>query len=620
MFDYVAKHKRLLQAVLMLTAIPFLFFGLESYTAGGRAAGDAATVDGAAVTMRDYQEETRRQQDRLRQMLGQQADLSQFDTPEIRTAIVDTLVAQRLMTNAIAKASLTASKEEIVGAILAAPEFQEGGKFSAERYANYLRVVGQSDESNVQRLRLEMPAARLAGAITGSAFQPRSVAARIVALQGEKREVAEAFIPAEPYLTRVKVDEAKIKAYYDANPSEFKVAERVRAEFVVLSAEELGQGEAPTEAELKALYESRAAQYGVAEQRRAGHILLATKEEAEKVLAELRKSPQRFAELAKKHSQDTGSAEKGGDLGLGARGALASKALEDAVFRLKANEISDVVQSEFGFHVIRVAAIQPGKSRPLDEVRKELTAEIAKQKGAKKFTEAAEGFNNLVYEQSDSLKPAADKYKLKIASSGWFARQGSAEIGPLAHPKLLAALFSPDATRQKRNTDAVEVAPGVLVAARVVEHQPESQRPLDEVRTAVARKLAQREALALAKKDGDEKLAALAKGEGAGLQWSASRTVSRQEPAGLGTLALRKVLTADASKLPAYVAAERGEEGYALYRVAKVIPAAAPAAAENAEFLALLDRQAGSEQLETYVASLRAKAKIEIRKANLERK
>ena len=620
MFDYVAKHKRLLQAVLMLTAIPFVFFGLESYTSGGRTANDAASVDGTPVSMREYHEETRRQQDRLRQMLGQSADLSQFDTPEIRVAIVDTLVAQRLMTNEVAKAGLTASKEEIVAAILAAPEFQEGGKFSSERYANYLRTVGQSDESNVMRLRVEMPASRLAGAITATAFQPRAVAARMATLQAEKREIAEAFIAAEPFIARVSIDDASIKAYYDANPAEFKVPERVRAEFVILSAEELGQGEGAGEAELKAAYEARAAQYGVAEQRRASHILLATREEAEKVLAEARKSPQRFAELAKKYTQDTGSADKGGDLGLGARGALASKVLEDAVFSLKPNDISDVVQTEFGFHLLRVTAIQPGKSRSLDEVRKELSADIAKQKGAKKFAEAAEGFNNLVYEQSDSLKPAAERYKLKIDTSGWFTRQGAADIGPLAHPKLLAALFSQDATRQKRNTDAVEVVPGVLVAARVAEHQPEKQRPLEEVKVAVSRKLAQREAVALARKEGEAKLAVLARGEGAGLQWAAAKTVSRQEPGGLGQNALRKVMTADAAKLPSYVGLERGEEGYGLYRVSRVIPAEAKTEAQNAEFFTRQDRQAGTEQLETYVASLRAKAKVDIRKVNLERK
>lgn len=620
MFDFVAKHKRLLQLVLVLTAVPFIFFGLESYTRTRGGSNDAATVDGTSISLREYSDEMRRQQDRLRQALGQDADLSQFDTPEVRSAVVESLVAQRLLTNEVAKERIAISKEEVVAAILAAPEFQEGGKFSPERYANYLRVVGQTDESNVHRLRLEMPAARLAGAINASAFVPRSVAARLVALNGEKREVTEAFIPAEPFVARVKPDDAKIKAYYDANPSEFKIAERVRAEYVVLSAEELGRGEGASEAELKAAYDARAAQYAVAEQRRASHILVATRQEADKVLAEARKSPQQFAELAKKHSQDTSSAEKGGDLGLNARGALASKSLEDAIFRLKPNEIGDVVQTEFGFHVLRLSAIQPGKSRPLEEVRKELAADIAKQKGAKKFAEMAEGFNNLVYEQSDSLKPAAERYKLKVATSAWLTRQGAADSGPLGHPKLLAALFSPDATRQKRNTDAVEVAPGVLVAARVAEHQPEAQRPFDEVKAEIARKLAQREALAMARKEGEEKLAILAKGENPGLQWSAAKTVSRQEPGGLDQAALRKVMTANATKLPAYAGVDRGELGYALYRIGKLIAAEARPDAQNRELFGRLDQQAGAEQFETYLSSLRARAAVNIRTANLERK
>src|SRR5688572_527212 len=538
MFDFVAKNKRLLQVVLMLTAIPFVFFGLESYTRDVRGSGDAASVDGAPITMREYQEELRLQQERLRQVLGENADLAQFDTPEMRSAIVDSLVAQRLVTNEVVKSRLTVSREEVVAAILAAPEFQAGGKFSSERYANYLRAMGLSDEGNVMRLRVDMPAARLASAISATAFQPRTVATRLAALQGEQREVAEAFIPAEQFAAKLKPDDAAIKAYYDANAAEFKVPERVRAEFVVLSAEELGRGEV-SEAELKKAYEDVASQLGAAEQRRASHILLASKEEAEKVLAEARKAPQRFAELAKKHSQDTGSAENGGDLGMNARGSIASKALEEAIFKLKPNEIGDVVQSEFGFHVVRLTAIQAGKTRPLEDVRKELMAQIAKQKGARKFAEVAQDFSNLVYEQSDSLKPAADKHKLKIETTGWIGRQPSPELGPLAHPKLLAALFSADSTRQKRNTDAVEVVPGVLVAARVAEHQPETQRPLSEVKADVARRLVQRDALVLARKEGEAKLAALMKGENPqGLQWSAAKAVSRREAPSLSAVAL----------------------------------------------------------------------------------
>jgi peptidyl-prolyl cis-trans isomerase D len=537
----------------------------------------------------------------------------------MRLAILDALVSQRLVTNEVARQRLVLSKDEVVAAILAAPEFQANGKFSSDLYAAYLRTVGLSDEGNVMKLRIDIPAARLSSAVAGSVILPRTVVARLTALEEEKREVAEAFLPAASYLVGIKPDEAAAKAYYEAHLADFRVAERVRAEYLVLSAQAMAQAETASDAEIKAAYDARAAQLGVPEQRRASHILVPAREEAEKLMAEVRAAPQRFAELAKKHSQDSGSAANGGDLGMNPRGALASKELEEAVFKMKPGEAGELVQTEFGFHVVRVTAIQAGKSRSLEEARAELAAEIAKQKAAKKFAEAAEAFNNLVYEQSDSLKPAAERYQLKIATTGWFSRQGSPEIGPIAHPKLLAALFSQDATRQRRNTDAVEVSSGVLVAARVAEHQPEAQRPFDEVKAEVAQRLARREAAALAKKDGEAKLAALAQGGEAGLTWAPAKTVSRQEPQGLPQAALRKIMAADAAKLPAYAGVERGGDGFVLYRIAKVIPAAPKEGPKAAETLARFERQAGSEQLDAYVAGLRARGKIELNRANLEK-
>jgi len=620
MFDLVAKHKRLIQVVLGLTVIPFAFFGLESYTRSLGGANDVATVNGAPIPTREFSEEMRRQQDRLRQVLGSGADVAAFDTPEIRQAILESVIARRLVIAEVANAHLVLSKEAVVASILAAPEFQQDGKFSSERYTMYLRSINQSDEGNVARLRVEIPASRFAGAITASAFQPRAVSARLVALQNEKREAAEAFIAADQFLVGVKPDEAKVKAYYEANLAEFKVPERVRAEYLVLSAEDLAKNETATDAELKELYDARASQLGAAEQRRASHILLKTREEAEKVLAEARKAPQQFAELAKKYSQDPGSAQNGGDLGMNAKGGLASPSLEDAIFKLKPGDISDVVQSEFGFHIVRLTAIQAGKTVSFDTLKKDLTAEIVKRKGAKKFSEIADAFNNLVYEQSDSLKPAADLYKLKIATSGWFSRQPSPEQGVLAHPKLLAAIFSPDAIQQRRNTDAVEVAPGVLVAARVVERQPETTRPFEEVKAEVERRLARREALALAQKEGAAKLEALAKGGDAGLQWGAAKTVSRGDAQGLAPEALHKVMTVNAAKLPAFTGVERGELGYAIYRVSKVIAAEPKAGPEGAAELAAIERQSGAEQLDAYIASLRARAKVEVNQANLEKK
>jgi len=414
----------------------------------------------------------------------------------------------------------------------------------------------------------------------------------------------------------VKVDDARAKAYYDANQAEFRTPERLKAEYVVLSAEQLGKQEPVTEEEIRKTYEARASQYRVDEQRRASHILVKTKEEAEKILAELKKAPNRFPELAKQHSQDPGSAEKGGDLGWFGRGMMV-KPFEDAAFKLEQNAMQ-LVESEFGFHVLRVTGVQGAKARPMDEVRKEIAQELEKQKGARKFAEAAEAFTNTVYEQPDSLKPAADKFKLQVQTTGWVAKTGGQELGALDNPKLLSALFSADSVKTKRNTDAIEVAPNTLVAARVVEHQPAAQRTFDEVKNDIIESLKRREAAELAQKDGAGRLEKLRKGEDAGLKWAAAKTVSRREPQGLPNDILRQVVSADTAKLPAYVGIPIPEAGYLIVRINKVIDADPKEL--TPEVSARVGQVIGSAEYEAYVASLRKQADIEIKQANLEKK
>ena len=616
MFDFVVKHKRFLQIVLGLTLIPFAFFGLESYTRVMGRAGDVAVADGMPISQREFGDELRRFLERLRSQVGQSADLAELDSPELRGAVLETMISQRLVMAQVAKEHLVLPKEQVVATILASPDFQVDGRFSSERYAQYLRQRNLSDEGNVEKLRFEIPSARIATAVSAGAFVPRSVAERLFALLAERREIAHAAIQIEPFLARVKPSDAEVKAFYEANPNDYRVPERVRAEYLVLSAEDMARGETPTEAELKAAYEARAGQDARVGTRRASHILVATKEEADKLLAEVRKSPPRFAELARKHSTDTISAPKGGDLGFNPKGGSASKELDEAIFAMKEGDVG-VVKSDFGFHVVRLAEI--GKARPFDEMKKDLAADVVKQKAGKRFAEAADGFNNTVYEQSDSLKPAADKYKLKIQTTGWITRQPTPDMGPLAHPKVLASLFKPETIKEKRNSDSVEVVPGLIVAARVLEHQPAAQRPLEEVKAEVARRVAAQQAAALAHKEGTEKLARLKNGGDAGLQWSAPRMVSRREATGLVPQALGKIMAADASKLPAYVGMELGEQGYVIYRVSKIVPGETKPE-QNREDTATLDRMAGVEQLEAYVGSLRLRGKVEVNKANLEKK
>jgi peptidyl-prolyl cis-trans isomerase D len=615
-FDFVHKNKRVVQVILALLVVPFAIWGVESYTQfrGGR--DTVATVNGMEISQRQFGEELRRQQEQMRRMFGGAIDPAMFDTPESRRAVLEGLIAQRLLAAEAARAHMMMSREAVIDAITSAPEFQEDGKFSAAKYSAYLASRGISDQGNVAELQTQLPLARFVGSISETAIAPRSVAARLAALEAQKREVSEARISEQQFLPQVKIDDAQVKAHYDANQADYRTPERVRAEYIVLSAEAFARQEPPTEAEVKAAYESRASQYRVEEQRRASHILVKSKEEAEKLLQELHKAPARFAELAKKQSQDPGSAEKGGDLGWFGPGMMV-KPFEDAVFKLAQNEMQ-MVESEFGFHVVRLTGIQPGKARPFEEVRKELADELARQKGGRKFAEAAESFNNLVYEQSDSLKPAAERFRLQVQTTGWIAKSARQELGALDNPKLLAALFSSDSLKNKRNTDAIEVAPNTLVSARVIEHQPAAQRSLDEVKGEIAEQLRRREASSLALKDGSAKLEKLKKGDDAGMKWGPPRLVSRRDAQGLPSNILRQLVAADTSKLPAYVGIPIPNGGYGLYRITKVIDE--PVKEGDAQVSARAAQLYGNAQYTDFVESLRARADVAINPKNLEAK
>ncbi len=616
MFNFVEKHKRVLQIFLGLIAITFATWGIESYTryAGGR--DSVATVNGSDITQREFDEQLRAQQDSLRRMFRGQVDPAMLDTPEARRAVLDQMIAQRLVAVEAARRNLFMSREAVIEAITQAPEFQENGKFSPALYSAYLAQRGLTDQGNVIELQSQLPLMRLVGSISETAIASRTVAARLIALEAQQREVSEVRMRTQQFLPQVKVDDAQIKQYYDANQGDFRTPERVRAEYVVLSAENLAKQQPVTDEEVKQAYEARASAFRVEEQRRASHILVKTKEAAEKVLAEVKRSPAKFADIAKKESQDTGSAEKGGDLGWFSRGSMV-KPFEDAVFSMKEGEIR-VVQSEFGFHVVRLTGIQAGKVRPLEDVKKELMADLTKQKAAKLYSESAEAFSNMVYEQSESLKPVAERFKLPIQTSGWIARAPGQEHGPLDNPKLLAALFSQDAIANKRNTDAVEVAPMTLVAARVVEHQPAAQRSFEEVKNEIADLLKRKEAFKLAEKDGMAKLEQLRKGEKVELAWSQPKTVSRRDAQGLPAEVLRKVVAADVSKLPAYTGMPVADAGYLLLRITKVTEG--KPAAEDKQADARVAGMLGAAEYEAYVADLKGRASITVNSGNVEKK
>ncbi len=633
MFDWVYKNRKKIQIIfLVLIVPPFMLFGVDVYFRDGTSGGSVATVGDYSISTEEFSRALRERQDALRRSAQGRLDPSMLDSPGMRQDVLETLVRRRLLVSQAQSAGLTITDQQVRQTINDVPVFRDAaGKFSYTQYQEYLRSQGMTPATFEARLRQDMLIQQVADGYGGSSFVSRTVTSQLQALAGQQREVSHATLQPEAYLSQVKLAADAAKQYYDANVAEFRVPEQARVEYVALSAEGLMAGVALGPDDVKRYYETNRARFGVEESRDASHILVsfeagggdAAKEKArakaEQIYRDLQKKPAGFAEAARKHSADPGSAAQGGSLGRITRGSMKDvPEFEKALFALKPGQISQPVESKLGYHIIRADSVHPGEVKPFQEVRDSIEKELKKVQASRRFAELADGFNNIVYEQSDSLKPAADLARSAPQQSGWISRESAPP--PLNNPKLLAAIFSSEALKEKRNTEAVEVGPGMLVAARVLESKPASTQPFEEVRAALEKRLALREASRLAIAEGKRRLEELKQGKPAAAEWSKPLLVSRQDGKDLPEPVLRQAFRADISKLPAYAGVETGRGAYTLVRVSRVdqadklTPEQAKAMEEQVQ--ALL----GQETLTAYVASVRQKQGVKINKEQLEKK
>lgn len=632
MLEFIRNNRRITQGFLALITLPFAFWGVDSYVRNADIGAGIATVGGNKISVQELQSALREQQEKLRTELAGKIDPAQLESPQMRRAVLDSLITQHLLSQQTRKAKLFVSNEQLAQTIANVPSLQENGRFSKDRYEAMVSAQGMSKEMFEARLRQDIAIQQMLIPVTEAGIPGQAAANRWLGAQLEQREVAELRLAPEAYASQVKIDADAAQKYYEANRARFELPEQVRAEFLVLSREAMIAQTSVSDDEVKAYYQSRAERNKAGETRRASHILIqvakdapedqvkAAKARAEELLARIRKAPGDFARLATENSQDPGSAAKGGDLDWFGRGAMV-RAFEDAAFTMKEGQISDVIRSDFGFHIIRLTGIRSERVKPIEEVRAEIVAELKRDVGSKKYMEAAEAFGNMVYEQADSLKPAAEKWKLETRQTPWLVKNGKLPP-PFDNAKLAAALFSDDGMKNKRNTEAIEVAPGTLVSARVVEHKPAALQPLETVRADIQKYLVSEEASKLAARDGEDKLARLAKGEALELKWSPARKVSRIAAPGLAPDALRAIFKADTSALPAHTGVASAGSGYTLYRIVAVKgigenPMADPMGRTLAQ---QYTRLVAEEEFAAWMATLKEKYPVQINKATLESK
>lgn len=528
--------------VLGLLIIPFAFVGVNEYATGGND-DSVAKVEAPptwwqsapawwpvsmlwqeeVVTLEEFRTRLELARSSQRQAQGESFDPREFETQDNKLQVLQQLIDEKVLTLNSRRAGVAVGDAAVRQAIASEAAFQVEGKFDATRYATTLssQVPAMTPAKFEQEQRDRMQMALIPQGIGESDFVTRKELDRLIRLLGETRDVTIAALPA-PAADTAAVSEAAIKTWYDGHPADFRQPESVTMEYVDIDGSQLATSAATDEAALRQRYEQEKARFMSSEQRLASHILIAVPADADAAaqaaaenkaaaLAARAKQPGAdFAALAQANSEDPGSKDSGGDLGLVEQGAMV-KPFEDALFSMQAGEVRGPVKTDFGYHVLQLREIKPGQGRSFEEVRAELAAEQGEVEGERAYNDLAGRLVNEVLKNPSSLGPAAQSVGLKVQRMGPFSRETASGIG--ANPAVQRVAFSETSIQDGTVSDPIEIGPRRSVAIRVLQHTPEQAQPLAQVRDAVIGAIRADRSAKAAEAAADAILARIAKGE-----------------------------------------------------------------------------------------------------------
>jgi len=627
MFDVFRKHTKIMMVLLFLLVIPsFVLFGIDGYNRMQDSKEVVAQVGSLEITKAQWEAAHKNEVDRLRSAQPQ-LDAKLLDSAAARQATLERMVRDRVLALTVQDAHLFTSDARLARFLQEDPTIaslrRADGKIDMDRYRQLAASQGLTPEGFENAMRDDISRQQVQAGVLASGLVAPAMADVALNAFLQRREIQVAQFLTKDYASRIKPTDAELEAFYNANATLFQAPEQAQVEYVVLDMEAVKKTITVPEADARAYFEQNAQRLSGKEERRASHILIAAakdapvearaqaKARAQELLKAVRAKPESFADVARKQSQDPSSATKGGDLDFFARGAMV-KPFEDAVFSMKKGEISEVVESDFGFHVIRLTDVKLPVQRSFEELRAGIESDLKSQQAQRKFAEVAELFTNTVYEQSDSLKPVADKLGLRIQTAAGLTRKpASAGNGVLANEKFLAAIFSPDSVDKKRNTEAIEVGASQLVAGRIVSYLPTRTQPQAQVRAQVRERVVAAQAAEQARREGNDKLTQW-KQDAAKASLPAPVVVSRDQPQGTPATVVLAALRADAQALPAWLGVDLGADGFAVVRVNRLVERAALAAEVQSRDRDQYTQWWTAAEGQAYYAALKARYKVKV--------
>ncbi|MBM3361002.1 MAG: peptidylprolyl isomerase, partial [Betaproteobacteria bacterium] len=604
------------QIILALILIPFALFGIDSYLNQAGNNLSIAKVNGYKIALPEYNRAIEKVRNRIMSE-GKKVDPAMFDSFEFKESVIDGLITKQLLNNDIKKSQFRITDQQLSQYIIGMPEFQKDGKFSQEVYDKVLQNNQLTPKKFEESIRNDLLIQQVRDGLQKLIFIPPNNLAETLRATSQQREISIAEFKTKEYMTKSNIAEKDIQAFYDQNKSKFLAPEQVKAEFVVFSLANILPTINVTEDEIKSFYKANADKYQNQQQREASHILIATsknappaekakaKAKAEDILNQIRKNPKQFEELASKYSQDPESAKKGGDLGSFGRGMMV-KPFDDAVFSMKVNEISNIVESDFGYHIIKLTKII-GEGGGFDALRPQIKAELIYQKGQEKFAALAEEFSNKVYEQSSSLEVVSKRFNLPIQKTDWISRNDTDKF--FKNEALMNALYSKESIKDHRNTEAIEVTPNNLISARVVDYKAQSTKPFADVKKNIEDYLKFESAKKMVASEGEVALKSLTDASRK-IDWQPATLVDRKNTKGLSDAVVNHAYKMPTDKLPSYSGFIDGNNGYVIVKVNKVSFPNDSNEENKQAFASDYSEALSAEYLSAYLKGLKAKASV----------
>jgi peptidyl-prolyl cis-trans isomerase D len=627
MFDFLSKYKIFSQAILVLIVLTFASIGVGSYFSARNSAEIIAEVGKSVISRQELAMMVSQEQDRLRPQTQANPQAAEYlQTDEFKNSILNNMIERRLLLNQARSMGMMVSPEELTEVIGTVPAFfDDSGQFSVEKYERLLRAQNLMPAEFESQIEQDLLVGRLQNVITQSAIVSDSVVSRLVRQRGQQREVSQLIFSPAKYRESIEVTDEDVQKYFVDNKNLFKLPERAKVEYLVLNEESAAASVSISEDELRQSYEDRIAEFQGVEERRASHILISVIEEgsdaekfaarsrAEELLQIVKRDPSQFGALAQEFSNDPGSAESEGDLGFVQRGLMV-ESFDKALFESKIGSIVGPVETQYGYHIIRIDDVKAVNTTSFEDAREDIEKGVRQSKVDETYLTAAQTFSDRVYTDYDSLAPVADELGLTIQTSDWVSRDSAGYNTLLEKPELLQAIFSAESLEEKRNTQAFEVQPKTLVAARVIEYALEEEMKYEDVSGEIKDFLKSQGALDKVVAEGESTLAAIQGGEEAtGGEWSKPGMVTLVKRQGLHPEGLRAIFGVSKDELPAHVGMTIDDGRYVIFRVTKVVDLEEVTEDDLSTAKRQLAQMLMQQQMSAYIGSLRENANVRIK-------